>query len=65
MDLFDTSTNEDIHINQKLIDYGFAVFQEESHASKVRKLNLSELSALAGNRVFLPSDIINCAMLPT
>ena len=37
VDLYDTSTEEDIHINQKLIDFGFAVFQEESHASKVFK----------------------------
>ena len=35
VDLYDTSTEEDIHINQRLIDEGFAMFQEESHASKV------------------------------
>ena len=35
VDLYDTSTEEDIHINQLLIDEGFAMFQEESHASRV------------------------------
>ena len=33
--VYDTSTEEDIHINQLLIDEGFAMYQEESHASKV------------------------------
>ena len=46
MDLYDTSTEEDIHINQKLIDHGFAVFQEESHASKVRKDTIALLNYL-------------------
>lgn len=35
VDLYDTNTEEDIHINQKLIEEGFAQFQEESRASKV------------------------------
>ena len=35
LDLYDTSTEEDVHINQVLIDEGFALFQEESRASKV------------------------------
>lgn len=46
MDLYDTSTEEDIHINQTLIDYGFAVFQEESHASKARKDTIALLNYL-------------------
>lgn len=37
LDLYDTSTEEDVHINQVLIDEGFALFQEESRASKVRE----------------------------
>ena len=38
VDVYDTSTEEDIHINQLLIDEGFAMYQEESHASKVIQL---------------------------
>jgi len=41
VDLYDTSTEEDIHINQVLIDEGFAVFQEESHASRMAHQNVS------------------------
>lgn len=43
VDLYDTNTEEDIHINQKLIEEGFAQFQEESRASK-----LAHQSALSG-----------------
>ncbi|KAJ7352989.1 hypothetical protein OS493_032928 [Desmophyllum pertusum] len=39
LDLYDTSTEEDIHINQVLIDEGFALFQEESRASKMNHQN--------------------------
>ena len=38
VDLYDTNTEEDIHINQLLIDEGFAMYQEESHISKVIQL---------------------------
>ena len=40
LDLYDTSTEEDVHINQVLIDEGFALFQEESRASKVREAHV-------------------------
>ena len=39
VDLYDTSTEEDVHINQKLVEEGFAQFEEESRASKVNKNN--------------------------
>ncbi|CAH3166074.1 unnamed protein product [Porites lobata] len=48
VDLYDTSTEEDIHINQTLIDYGFAVFQEESHASKMAHRNATSGSGSQG-----------------
>ncbi|XP_048586381.1 ATP-dependent RNA helicase TDRD9 isoform X1 [Nematostella vectensis] len=35
VDLYDTNTNQDIHINQILINEGLAQFMEESFASKV------------------------------
>ncbi|KAL9952201.1 hypothetical protein ACROYT_G039416 [Oculina patagonica] len=35
LDLYDTNTEEDVHINQVLIDEGYALFQEESRASKM------------------------------
>ncbi|XP_020627807.1 putative ATP-dependent RNA helicase TDRD9 [Orbicella faveolata] len=41
LDLYDTSTEEDVHINQVLIDEGFALFQEESRASKMANQNAS------------------------
>lgn len=41
VDVYDTSTEEDIHINQLLIDEGFAMYQEESHASKMAHQNAS------------------------
>ena len=50
VDVYDTSTEEDIHINQLLIDEGFAMYQEESHASKVIKL--AELSCFRGRQSF-------------
>ena len=40
LDLYDTSTEEDVHINQVLIDEGFASFQEESRASKVTEAHV-------------------------
>ena len=42
--VYDTSTEEDIHINQLLIDEDFAMYQEESHASKV--IQLADLTCL-------------------
>lgn len=41
VDLYDTNTEEDIHINQLLIDEGFAMYQEESHISKMAHQNAS------------------------
>ena len=38
LDLYDTTTEEDVHINQLLIRAGFAQFVEESSASKVRNI---------------------------
>ena len=37
VDLYDTTTEEDVHINKILISAGFAQFREESAASKVRR----------------------------
>lgn len=41
--MYDTSTEEDVHINQKLVEEGFAQFEEESRASK-----LAHQSSLSG-----------------
>ena len=49
VDLYDTNSEADIHINQQLIDDGFAVFQEESHASRVMKQTAINSRCIKGN----------------
>ena len=65
VDLYDTNTEEDIHINQKLIEEGFAQFQEESRASKVnnkyddsnyRNKNRNKHCNIAQDSIYLLSE---------